>query len=241
MSGSCTAWDPLLNRRLHRPALRLCDPGQPLPVVLGGGGEEVGRVSVLLTPRKGSPRLHSPASVARWASTSPSIKKSQWDFSDRQLQQWLCWLHSPVTWQLWQTDKRHTHTHTQRSCDFSCLSGFNCAAGLSGTTEGGSLIKAFRASIRPLIFTLALPLSACEVAILVKKEKQQQKKLLVYYRSKQHWRCGFVVWIGRCPITDRPGACCEGGRLSLPSEAPPLKNTPLLFFFFFAVVVCLAL
>lgn len=55
-----------------------------------------------------------------------------------------------------------------------------------------------------------------------------------------------MVWIGRCPITDRAGARREGGRFPLPSEAPPLKNTPLLFFFvcfvcFVIVVVCLAI
>lgn len=121
---------------------------------------------------------------------------------------------------------------TQHSCDSSCLSGFNCVAGLSGTTRGGSL-TAFRASIRRLIFTLALPLCLWSCYFSLKKKKQ----LLVYWRSKQHWRCGFVVWIGRCPITDRPGACCKGGRLALPSEAPPLKNTPLLFCFCYCCFV----
>lgn len=36
-----------------------------------------------------------------------------------------------------------------------------------------------------------------------------------------------MVWIGGCPITDRPGVCGKGG-----TESPQLKDTPLLGFFF---------
>lgn len=44
-----------------------------------------------------------------------------------------------------------------------------------------------------------------------------------------------MVWIGRCPITDKAGARSDEGRLPLPSEA-----TTLLFFLVI-VVVCLAI
>lgn len=43
-----------------------------------------------------------------------------------------------------------------------------------------------------------------------------------------------MVWIGRCPITDKAGARSDEGRLDLPSEA-----TTLLFLVI--VVVCLAI
>lgn len=42
-----------------------------------------------------------------------------------------------------------------------------------------------------------------------------------------------MVWIGRCPITDKAGARSDEGRLPLPSEA-----TTLLFL---VIVVCLAI
>lgn len=80
MSGSCTAWDPLLNRsRIFRLQGSVIQGSRFLPCwgkgVEEGGLARGGRVSLSFS-RSPSAR----ASSARWASTSPSIKKSQWDY-----------------------------------------------------------------------------------------------------------------------------------------------------------------
>lgn len=61
-------------------------------------------LSLPAQPATGPPCLHSSASVACWASTSPSIQKPQKDF----LAGSCNWL---VRWELWQTDTDTQHPY----------------------------------------------------------------------------------------------------------------------------------
>lgn len=102
MSGSCTAWDPLLNRscivRLWGSVIR----GSRFLSCWGGGG-----VSLAHSLQ----RVSSP-SLSCFCSTLSINKSVHQEITvglyDKALQQWLCWLYSAVRWQLWQTGKRHT-------------------------------------------------------------------------------------------------------------------------------------
>ena len=111
--------------------------------------------------------------------------------------------------------------------NFSCLSGICSVAGHVTRLREGPYRPPGK-SIRPLITMVAL-LSACEVAVWLKK------KLLVYWRSEQQ------VWSGYEGCDLWPPSLCsqqKAGLLPLPLEATPWKNTPLLFFvclFFFAI------
>lgn len=211
MRGSCTACDRLQSRLCSVQPWDFAVWGQPFPLALG-----------CLSPCK-------PKGPLSCFCSTPSIHMSVHtetteELSDRQLQQWPRWLYNPVRWELWQTD-----TDTQHPYELLVPLRHSQCSWSSDMTERGSLQASWQ-SIRPLITMVAL-LSACEVAVLVKKTA---------CLLKQHWRGGSVVWIRRCPITARPvlAAKQEGSLCHWRPHHERTLHCFLLLFFFFAIYSC---
>lgn len=110
MSGSCTAWGPLLNRQRRgwRP---------PSPAVLSSRGWDVS----LSVPARGSQRLHPTASVASQASTQ-SVH-TEWALYLAVAATRLPSIQLLADGKLW----KQTQTHSIRM-NFSCLSGIHSVA-----------------------------------------------------------------------------------------------------------------
>lgn len=202
MRGSCTACDRLQSRLCSVQPWDFAVWGQPFPLALG-----------CLSPCK-------PKGPLSCFCSTPSIHMSVHTettegLSDRQLQQWPRWLYNPVRWELWQTD-----TDTQHPYELLVPLRHSQCSWSSDMTERGSLRASWQ-SIRPLITMVAL-LSACEVAVLVKKTAC----LLKEQATLEGWKCGLDT-----KVSNHRQACArsKAGRLPLSLEAPPWKNTPLFF------------
>lgn len=152
MRGSFTAFDRLRSR--------CCSVWSWDSAVQGSRTLSCWVVSLSLAarPAKGPPRLHSPASVARQASTCPSILKPQKDFLTGSCSSNTAGL---TTLSDKNCDKL-TRTHNILM-NFLCLPGIRSVAGQVTWLREGPQMPPGKASTL-LIITQAL-LSACEIAV----------------------------------------------------------------------------
>lgn len=117
--GSCTACDPLQSRSCSVQSWDHTVRGRPPPSCWCVSLPASPASQSASQPAKGPPRLHSPASVARRASTCPSTQKPQKDF--------LTGGCSSQARQMRTVTKR-TRTYSI-FLNFSCLSGIRSVAG----------------------------------------------------------------------------------------------------------------